>query len=140
MFWGSWLHLVASLGCKRRLNIQESHDELLQDELYIKSRTKTDNRLKPRHSATSTELRRATYRCQLWLMMTSANRRRAFYGLRMREADWASVGDGEGPEEVGITQEQDMLRQPATCCYSYTDCSLGFKHFFALARVFVSKF
>lgn len=60
--------------------------------------------------------------------MTSANWHQAFYGLWMRGADWASVGDGGRPEEVGIAQEQGMLRQPATCCYSYTHCRLGFKH------------
>ena len=47
------------------------------------------------------------------------NRHQAFYGLRMRGADWAPVGDGGRPEEVGTTQEQGMLRQPATRCYSY---------------------
>lgn len=60
--------------------------------------------------------------------MTSANRHQVPYGLWMRGADWASVGDGGRPEEVGITQEHDMLRQPATCCYSYTHCRLGFRH------------
>lgn len=55
-------------------------------------------------------------------MVTSANHHhhQALYGLWMRGADWASAGDGGGPGEAGTSQEQGLLRHPATCCYSYT--------------------
>lgn len=58
------------------------------------------------------------YRCQRWIMMTGANLQRTLGGMGLRAADWAAVGDGGRPEEVGTAQEQDMLRQPATHCYS----------------------
>ena len=57
--------------------------------------------------------------------MTGTHRHRPFYGPRMRGADWASVGYGGRPGEAGIIQEQDMLRQPATRCYSYTSTADG---------------